>query len=170
MKTLANTTILSNFASVNRLDLLKQLHKRLYIPTQVYEEMLDGLEDGYDFYAGIENQIHPSARDGWIVVVSLDDGNEIALYQSLLQRLHHGEAACLAIAKHRHWAFLTDDKQARRTARDLGIVLSGTLGALMQSIKQGLLPLESANDLLRRMIARGYRSPYERLDGLLEKD
>jgi len=170
MKTLANTTILSNFVSVDRLDLLKQLHERLYIPTQVYEEMLDGLEDGYDFYAGIESHIHPFAQDGWITVISLADGTEIALYQSLLQRLHHGEAACLAIARHRNWAFLTDDKQARRTARDLEIVLSGTLGALTQSIKQGLLPLESGNELLRKMIARGYRSPYESLDALLEKD
>ena len=170
METLANTTILSNFASVNKLDLLKQLHGRLYIPTQVYEELLDGLEDGYDFYAGIESQIHPFEQDGWIVVVSLDDDNEIALYQSLLQRLHHGEAACLAIARHRHWAFLTDDKQARRTARDLGIVLSGTLGALIQSTKQSTLSLDSANELLRQMIARGYHSPYERLDVLLEKD
>jgi predicted nucleic acid-binding protein len=170
MKTLANTTILSNFASIDRLDLLKQLHGHLYIPTQVYEEMLDGLEDGYDFYAGIESHIHPFAQDGWIAVVSLDDSKEIAFYQSLLQRLHHGEAACLAIAQHRKWAFLTDDRQARRTARDLGIVLSGTLGALMQSVKQGLLTLESGNELLRKMIARGYRSPYERLDAFVEKD
>ena len=170
MKTLANTTILSNFAAVDRLDLLQNLHGRLYIPSQVYEEIMNGLEEGYDFYAGIENYIHPFAEDGWVVLISLTDDNEIALYQSLTQRHHYGEAACLAIAQHRHWAFLTDDKQARKTARLLGIVLSGTLGALIQSMKQRLLTLESANELLRKMIARGYRSPYERLDAFVEKD
>jgi len=170
VKTLANTTILSNFAAVGRLDLLKQLHGCLYIPSQVHEEILDGLEQGYGFYTGISDHIYPSSQDGWVVLVSLSDGREIALYQSLTQRLHHGEAACLAIARHRRWAFLTDDKQARRTARDLGIVLSGTLGVLSQSVKQGLLTLESGNELLRKMIARGYRSPHERLDAFAEWD
>lgn len=46
MKTIANTTILSNFAAVGRLDLLQALHGRLYIPIQVYEEVLAGLEEG----------------------------------------------------------------------------------------------------------------------------
>ena len=41
MKTLANTTVLSNFAAVDRLDLVQQLHGRLYIPGEVHEEILD---------------------------------------------------------------------------------------------------------------------------------
>ena len=80
MKTLANTTILSNFAAVGRLDLLEQLHGRLYIPSQVYEEILDGLEQGYAFYAGISAHIHPFSQDGWMVLVSLIDGRDRTLY------------------------------------------------------------------------------------------
>jgi predicted nucleic acid-binding protein len=114
MKTLANTTILSNFAAVGRLDLLQQLHERLYIPNQVYEEILTGLEEGYAFYEGIESQLSPFAEDGWLELVSLQNREELALFQSLARQLHLGEAACLAIAQQRHWAFLTDDKQARK--------------------------------------------------------
>ena len=64
MKTLANTTVLSNFAAVDRLDLIRQLHRRLYISNEVYEEVLDGLDEGYDFYIGIDTEIHPFDEAG----------------------------------------------------------------------------------------------------------
>jgi len=57
VKALVNTTVLSNLAAVGRLDLLKQVHGRLYLPNEVFEEILDGLEEGYGFYAGIEGQV-----------------------------------------------------------------------------------------------------------------
>jgi predicted nucleic acid-binding protein len=68
---------------------------------------------------------------------------ELCLFQSLPRRLHHGEAACLAIARQRNWAFLTADKLARKMAQDLGIVLSGTLGALAQAVKRGILQVQA---------------------------
>jgi hypothetical protein len=71
VKTLADTTVLSNFAAVGRLDLLRQLHRRLYIPNEVFMEILDGLEEGYGFYTGIEDQIYHTAEEGWIELVSL---------------------------------------------------------------------------------------------------
>jgi len=64
MKTLANTTVLSNFAAADRMDLIRQLHGRLCISNEIYEEILDGLEEGYDFYGGIDAQIHPFAEGG----------------------------------------------------------------------------------------------------------
>ncbi len=167
MKTLANTTVLSNLAAVGRLDLLKQVHGRLYIPNEVFEEILDGLEEGYGFYDGILDLIHPLAEGGWMELVSMGDEEEVRLFQSLPRRLHHGEASCLAIARHRDWAFLSDDKLARELARSLGIVVSGTLGILAQAVKRHFLTLEEADGLLSDMIARGYRSPYGSLQQFL---
>jgi predicted nucleic acid-binding protein len=112
VKTLINTTVVSNLAAVGRLDLLKQVHGRLYLPNEVYEEILDGLEEGYEFYSAVEGQIYPLAKDGWMELVSMADEEEFRVFQSLPRRLHHGEASCIAIARHRNWAFLTDDKLA----------------------------------------------------------
>jgi predicted nucleic acid-binding protein len=168
VKTLANTTVLSNFAAVGRLDLLKQLHGRLHIPNEVWAEILDGLEEGYGFYTGIEDQLYPLAEGGWIELVSMGDEEELRLFQSLPRRLHHGEASCLAIARHRNWAFLSDDKLARKLARSLGIVVSGTLGVLAQAVKRQFLTVEEADRLLGDMIARGYRSPYDSLQQFLD--
>ena len=98
------------------------------------------------------------------------DEEELRLFRSLPRRLHRGEASCLAIARHRGWAFLTDDKLARVTARTWGIEVSGTLGVLVQAVKRELLAREPADGLLQEMIARGYRSPYGILQPLLEND
>ena len=61
MNVIANTTIISNFASVSRLDILRELLEQLYITTEVYAEIQDGLAEGYDFYAGIESHMYPLA-------------------------------------------------------------------------------------------------------------
>jgi len=159
VKTLANTTFLSNLAAVDRLDLLKQLFGRLQMPNEVYQEILDGLEEGYGFYLGIEKQIHPLAEDGWIELVSMAGHEELRTFQSLPRRLHHGEAACLAIARHRGWFFFSDGKLARKLTESFGILVSGTLGVLVQSVKRGSITLEEGDALLQQMIARGYRSP-----------
>jgi len=74
---LTNTTVISNFAAVNRLDLLRSLLGRLYISTEVYEEILNGLEEGYIFYEGIDELIFPFADDGWIELVSLAGEEEL---------------------------------------------------------------------------------------------
>ena len=70
----------------------------------------------------------------------------------------------------RGWAFLTDDKLARTAARGWGIVVSGTLGVLVQAVKRESLTEKAADELLHEMIARGYRSPFSSLQRLLDRD
>jgi predicted nucleic acid-binding protein len=168
VKTLTNTTVISNFAAVGRLDLLKQVHGRLYLPNQVYEEILDGLEEGYVFYSAMEGQIYPLAETGWMELVSMIHDEELRIFQSLPRRLHHGEAACLAIAQHRTWALLTDDKLARKLALSRGVVVSGTLGVLTQAARRQLLTADQVDKVLGDMLARGYRSPFDSLKPFLE--
>ena len=42
MRNVANTTVISNFAAVNRLDLLQRIVKELHIPLEVYKEIKNG--------------------------------------------------------------------------------------------------------------------------------
>jgi predicted nucleic acid-binding protein len=169
MKVIANTTILSNFASVSRLDLLRDLLGEVYITTEVYTEIQDGLAEGCDFYAGIETLLHPLAADGWLKLTSLEGDDERRLFGRLPKALHHGEASCLAIAAVRGWALLSDDDRARKVAGNLKVVVSGTLGVLAMSVRAGLLTLTEANALLTRMIRAGYRTPYSNLVELVDK-
>lgn len=167
MKVIANTTILSNFCAVGRLDLLRHVLGQVYISTDVYAEILDGLAEGNDFYAGIEAQVYPLKDDGWLHLTAPDSDAELRLFGELQGGLHRGEASCLAIATRRGWALLTDDARARRAARELKVILSGTLGVLVQTVRRGLLSLEEADLLLGQMIRAGYHAPYTSLAELV---
>ena len=63
--------------------------------------------------------------------------------------------------------FVTDDLAARQLAEARNVTLTGTLGILIALARDKNLSLQEANELLIAMIQRGYRSPVERLDGLI---
>ena len=75
----------------------------------------------------------------------------------------------LAIATHRHWGFLTDDRAARRYANTLGVEISGTLGVLVHAVKRNSVTLSEANELLAQMIRRArYHAPISDISALLK--
>ncbi|MEA3397983.1 MAG: hypothetical protein U9R05_11020 [Chloroflexota bacterium] len=169
MPVIANTTIISNFAASGRVELLHTLWNILYIPEQVYDEIQAGLLLGYDFYADIHSLIYPFSENGWLYLTSLHSSDEFRLFGELTSTLHSGEAACLSIAAHRQWTFLSDDKAARRAGASLNIPVSGTLGVLLALVKHGQLALTEADTMLIRMIQAGYFSPVFSLREILSR-
>ena len=159
MSAISNTTVISNFAAIGELDLLKCLFGSLYISLDVYEEIQNGREEGYLFYDALDQIIFPYAERGWIILTSLQAEEEFRLYRQFPSRLHQGEASSLAIACYRGWLFLSDDFDARTAAKRLNIRLSGSVGCLVLLAERGICSLNAANHLLRRMIEQGYRSP-----------
>lgn len=167
MSVISNTTVISNYACVKRLEFLKQLFQEIYISTDVYEEIQSGLEEGYSFYAGMELYIHPISPNGWIKVNSVSHQEEIDVFATLPRRLHRGEASCIAITQHRGWLFLTDDKTAREIADKYRVRVSGSIGCLILAVEKQLLSTNEANSLLQEMIRQGYRSPVDDLTKLI---
>ena len=167
MNRIVNSTVLSNFAAIGRLDLLRDTAAPLYLPVEVYHELLDGQMAGYAFYDDIEQHIVPFAPAGWLRLVTMTE-DELQLSASLPARLHQGERACLCIARQRGWGILTDDRAARKQAIAWGIPLSGTIGVLLLAIQDGRLAVDEGNALLSEMIERAnYRSPTTDLRSLL---
>ncbi|MDM8530231.1 hypothetical protein QUF63_03605 [Anaerolineales bacterium HSG25] len=152
MSVIANTTVVSNFASVQRLDLLPLLWQKLYISTQVWSEIQAGLQQGYSFYSGIEQFIYPFSKTGHIHLIALHAEEEFRLFGQLSETLHSGEASSIAIAKHRQWTFLSDDKAARTQSKQLKVSVSGTVGLLIPLVKHNKLNVTEADDLLQKMI------------------
>jgi predicted nucleic acid-binding protein len=167
MSIIANTTILSNFAAIERFDLLRLIYTQLYISTDVYAEIEEGALAGYNYLAELERHVQPFASDGWIVLTSPSTPDEIARMVALPTQLHRGEASSLAIAAERGWLFLTDDRSARRVAQAQGVRISGTLGCLLRGIQQQHWSIEATNQWLALMIAEGYRSPVDDLQLLI---
>ena len=100
---------------------------------------------------------------------SLHSSDEFRLFGELTSTLHSGEVACLSIAAHRQWTFLSDDKAARRAGVSLNIPMSGTLGVLLALVKHGQLALTEADTMLMSMVQAGYFSPVFSLREILSR-
>jgi predicted nucleic acid-binding protein len=102
---ISNNTVLSNFAVVDRFDLLKDAYKKIFISLEVYEEIKGGIRHKHLFQKRTK-QIADSGE--WLLVTGLER-NEEDLYEKLIEQLHPGEASCLAIAINRKWSFMTKE-------------------------------------------------------------
>lgn len=169
MKVISNTTVLSNFASIGSLEILRRLHLELFISVEVYQEIQNGLDEGYVFYQDVVEALSPGVKDGWIQLTPLSGDAEVELFLSMPATLHQGEASSLAIAQSRGWLLLTDDKAARRTARERRIPLSGTLGCLVGAVENGVCGLAEANSLLESILEEGFFSPVSDLSSLIQR-
>jgi predicted nucleic acid-binding protein len=156
---ISNTTVISNFARIEQLGVLQALYGSIHLSVQVYDEIQQGLEEGYAFFAGLDQFVYPFVADGWIKLVSMRDHDELLFFGELPRGLHSGEASCIAIARYRNWTLLTDDQAARTCALGLGIRVSGTLGCLLLAAERELCTEKQANAYLKQMIHQGYRSP-----------
>lgn len=153
----ANNTLLSNFAHVRKPDLPLLAYPGLVIPTTVLEELETGERLG----------ILPRLDWSSVPVVEPDPVHLERVGQ-MKPRLDRGEIACLALASANHAIAVTDDRDARKVARALGLEIAGTLGALVLLVRRKHLNLDTADGLLARMISAGYRSPISSIESLLE--
>lgn len=156
MRLVLDNTLMSNFALVGRADWLRE----------VWPGMLATTEEAWaELQAGIRLGRIPDIDWSWLTVLSLTEV-EREVRDGLMPPLDEGEAACLALARSRGYAFLTDDRVARGEARRLNVPLSGTIGVLKSLVDEGRVSLEEAEEALQQMIALGYRSPVRSLSEL----
>ena len=150
--TVLNTTVLSNFAHVDEVELLFDL-PRVVTVAAVREELEDGAENHPYLTSGI------AALDAGIPVFSLSD-TEGETETALLKTLDPGEAQALAVAEIADGIFVTDDGDARRTAKQRDVEITGSIGLLVRFVDNGRISSETADSHLKRWIDEaGFRSP-----------
>lgn len=158
MSSIADNTVLTNFALIKREDILmKVFEDNFFISEEVLEELQRGEEKG----------ILPKRNWNWIQVLRIHSQQEVNAFEQFRQRFGSGESSCLSLAISRHLKIFTDDLDTRRYAQRLGIPVSGTIGVLLIAIEKGILALEEGNNLLYEMIEHGYYSPYQTLNELV---
>lgn len=108
MTLIANTTVLSNFALVQRPELVRiGCPEEVVTAAQVMDEMRQG----------VDRQLLPPCDWDWLPVRTLDTPEEVRLFAQIHRRLGQGEAACLALVMSRGCKFLSDDTDARQIGR-----------------------------------------------------
>jgi predicted nucleic acid-binding protein len=152
MPSIADTTVLNNFAQIRHPDLLKSAYPDLSAPIPVWNELELGVRRG----------LVPACDWSWLKILDLS-ALEQARADEISQDLGSGEAACIAAAVSRGLLMLSDDWGARELGRSLDLEVSGSLGVLDRLVLKQILVLEEADALLAEMVRRGFRSPYRSL-------
>jgi len=133
-----DTDILSIFAKVNRLDLLKNLFSVIYITPMIREELFIPLEYGYRFPLKILSDS----------VVIIPNEQELDIYTKLRLKLGKGEAEAISIAKSRKLLFATNDKVAQKVAKENSVKVISLQAILKACWKKKILPKEQVLNLI----------------------
>lgn len=153
---LLDNTVLSNFAVVQRADIVLSLWESCATTQAAWREFQAGIRLG---------RLPGNMWQALPVIVLNDSENEVA--NRLSNILGEGERSCIAVAENRKGLLVTDDRKARRIALEMGVKVTGTLGVLAVAVERSIIPLADANRYLEQMIRNGYRSPVDDIGKLL---
>lgn len=155
MIAVSNSSPLVYLAKVGRLNLIRDLYGKVWIPEAVYEEVvIKGRALGIGDASMIDQAV-----GSWIVRTEIDpelstryrylDGNE---------RLGTGEKEALKLCKQLNAdLFMVDDKEARRVARILSIKPIGTCGILINAHRENLVSASEVEEVLDRLVRAQFR-------------
>lgn len=150
--TVLNTTAPSNFAYIDRMDLLETLPRVCTVPAVRSE-----LRAGVGSYPYLQRALD-SVGD-MIPIVAVDEpAEDVATLRE--RRLDPGEAQAFAVADVHDGTLVTDDGPARRLARETGVAVTGSIGVLISAVEDGRLSEADADRWLKRWIDEtDYRAP-----------
>jgi predicted nucleic acid-binding protein len=158
--TVLNTTVLSNFAHVQRVELLEDLPRLVTVPAVRTE-----LEDGVETHSYLANALTVLEED--IPVAELSSQAQ-TLEATFLERLDPGEAQALAVAETVDGTVITDDGDARATATQRDISLTGSIGLLVRFVENDMISAATADTYLKRWIDEaGFHSPAREFETFL---
>lgn len=138
-KVVVNTTPIIALANIGYLDLLKNLYGEIIIPEAVDREILSQPARSLVVSAG------------WIKVRQVNTSVQKSLFSA---RLHAGEVEVLMLAQEYDADLLIiDDNAAKKTAKYLGLKVTGTMGVLLKAKREG--HIDKVAPLLDKLIADG---------------
>ena len=139
-KVIANTTPLIALADIGYLHLLKRLYGEIHIPQAVCDEIID------DPARSVVNE-----NSDWIIVDQISDTTQKKMYQA---KLYAGEVEVMILAQEQNADLvIIDDNIAKKTAKYLGLQVTGTLGILLKSKQSGII--QAVKPILELLINDG---------------
>lgn len=142
-KVIVNSTPLIVLCGIGRLDILRELYEEIVIPPAVFREVT-----AKDDSACV--QIRSVGE--WIRVEGIKDCSEKKMYKA---KLHDGEVEVMILAQEKDADLvILDDNAAKKTAKYLGLSVTGTLGVLVKAKRLGII--EAVRPLLSEIRNNGF--------------
>jgi predicted nucleic acid-binding protein len=138
------------------LDLLKNYYKTIAIPEAVYMETVTrGLEKGHDD----ARVINKALEEKWITVHA--PSSESIQHVNTIEKkiginLGRGEREAIALAIEKKIPFLTDDEDAHRLGKVMGLDPKGVLSMLLLGVRDGFLDTTQVKMKLGEMLEYGF--------------
>lgn len=128
-KMIVNSTPLIALSNIRQLDLFRRLYGEIYLPQAVFREVSEKNDAASDAM---------SRAHDWIHVVSIEHPEQYAMYRA---KLHAGEVEVMILAQEppRADLLIIDDNAAKKTAKFLGLPVTGTMGVLLKAKRSGLI-------------------------------
>lgn len=141
---IVNTTPIIALADIGQLNLLEKIYGEILIPEAVFLEVVS--EPARSLVKGSD----------WIKVRKVAAPVQRSHFST---RLHAGEIEVILLAQESNADLLIiDDNMAKKTAKYLGLTVTGTMGVLLKAKKEG--HIKKVKPLVDRLIANGlYISP-----------
>lgn len=122
----SNTTPISNFLHIGRIDVFHSMFDKIHIPPAVKQEIEAGFSDNMTW--------RKCLNDGFFMIQEVKNQ---WISDQLIEKLHAGEAEALCVCMENNSKLcLLDDKDAREIAVKNNIPVTGTLGILIQAKKR----------------------------------
>lgn len=143
-RVIVNSTPLIVLSNINQLKLLKDLYQDIYIPQAVFDEVTAKNDSACQ---QIKNNLN------WIHICKIQDQSQKRMYQA---KLHDGEVEVMILAQENQNKDLViiDDNSAKKTAKYLGLTVTGSLGVILKAKKQRLI--HSVITLMNQLIQNGF--------------
>ena len=143
-RVVVNSTPLIVLSKIGHLDLLRKLYAEVYIPQAVFDEVTAKADSAC---AALSTQLD------WIHVCKIRNEAERRMYQA---KLHAGEVEVMILAQEppRADLLVIDDNAAKKTAKFLGLTVTGTLGVILKAKRLGYI--ESASNVMEQLRMNGF--------------
>lgn len=119
-------------------DLMRQLYRRILIPSQVLAELAAGLPTTTNYLE------YHHIQDFITIEVAPDPAPRLA-------RLDEGERYAIALALACRLPLLIEDRLGRQFAAEEGLIVSGIAGQILTAYYRGLLTAAAAREQLQRL-------------------
>ena len=143
---IADTSCLILLSKIGELELLQLLYDRVYITPEIEREFGEVLPD-------------------WILIETVEDKE----YQKFLEtKLDVGEASAIALARSQvNSLIILDDLKARKIAKQLGIVCTGTLGIISKAKEEG--HRDKIKPIIQKILQTNFRISQQIVNALLSR-
>lgn len=158
--TVSNTTPLTYLAKLNKIDLIKNLYKKILIPQEVYQEIIKGKESGKNEVFLIENLINER-------FIQVKETEEI---KKEIKSLHIGELKAINLCFQENIKdILIDDKEAYEICKLFKLNPIRTTALLLEFTKKNFIKKNEFKDLLIKLSKEGYFLSIEVFDYLVKE-